>query len=1118
MSISFSALAVNTPPSVFYPLPVQAQGNFVAAQNLYLGSNGGIWVHDVHGKVLFYDGRTFIPRKGSLLQFSSENVAFLNDEFWTFIDNEVYRHSPGIGNELAFSLTPGVEIVNIGASGGYIWVTDGNSFYTYNTQSLEFNTYSLLKLYRYNSSSDIEINDAVWVRSKWVLATSSGVFLSENQEFTHVTASEKNPIETVYFSSARQELVIGTLNGAVIVDVANPDKTVLVSGSHVLSVAETSQHYWIGTEHGLIRYHFITGEVTRFDQAASQDFSLPGEKIYSLVNDQAGGMWIATNNGIRYFSLYSKVFSRVPLVGEGMYSSSIVINKVQPISEHVSWVASSMGLYLVDTQSQAPPVNIYPKPVQDFEVFYSSIWLATADGIIRVNTTTFEREPLLLPRAIEGVHVEKLALQAGSTLWMVSGNNLYSLALENNTLTFYGSDWLVDKFLPAKITDLTIGLQDRIFIGTDHGFYSVVDKKISFGRFSERFGKVIDIAKARDGSQWFAGRYGVYRIPHGSGTLEEIAFVEDNISPSCLISDGNGMWLGSSKGMSYYQLDGKLDKHIGAPFGLITNEFTTSGACGLFYSEKNQSSQLVMGSKYGIVSALNNDLLSSTTPHSRVLLSKVTVDQEKVSLVGKMDELIDIPYGSSIGFKIGMLPASLGKAVEYRLKPDEPWSVLEGGKLTLEHLLPGDYTLEIRPIQDSHYRFVSTVQAFSVARPWYLSHWSVVSIILLMSVGVALLAFWRSRYVSYANINLKAQIALKTDQLRHQSRILLTTNQQLKKQLLVKNTLVSHTAKELSEQVNHVAAMLPDWNDEQVRSPIFTLKNGLTQLSNSQGDGDKFSYDIILLLESVIKAWEEDLAKASIDLDINFDVKHRHVSLLYFNLDIIFNSLIASLIKRNFKSQRVRVLVEEVKGHLVITIRDYGMPFAKLTSAIADHTMAKSTDLNIEKLPILINQSGGELNAFISDSQNKVELSWPIDYQAQQELETTTIDQIETIKRSTSSLVQHANSAQQVWKNKVSQLVSEHYADADFGTATAANYLFMSERSLQRRFKSAYSKTFKEHLNDVRLEHACERLLAGEKISDVAFDSGFNDPSYFSQRFKHHFGVSPSKFAENNEE
>ncbi|MCZ8486117.1 AraC family transcriptional regulator [Vibrio lentus] len=34
----------------------------------------------------------------------------------------------------------------------------------------------------------------------------------------------------------------------------------------------------------------------------------------------------------------------------------------------------------------------------------------------------------------------------------------------------------------------------------------------------------------------------------------------------------------------------------------------------------------------------------------------------------------------------------------------------------------------------------------------------------------------------------------------------------------------------------------------------------------------------------------------------------------------------------------------------------------------------------------------------------------------------------------------------------------------------------------------------------------------------TAFDSGFNDPSYFSQRFKHHFGMSPEVCRKNNEE
>ncbi|EDK27823.1 putative transcriptional regulator, AraC/XylS family protein [Vibrionales bacterium SWAT-3] len=1116
MSISFSALALNTSPSVFYPLPVQAQGNFLAAKNLYLGAGGGLWIHDVHGKVLFYDGRALLPRKGSLLQFSSEHVAFLNDEFWTFFDNEVYRHTPGLGNELAFSLSPGSEITNIGASDNYIWVTDGNNFYTYNTQSLEFNTYSLLKLYRYNNSSDITINDAEWVLSKWVLATSSGTYLSENQEFTHVAASDKHYIETVYFSNARRELLIGTLNGVVIADLANSEKETKISGSHVLSVAETTDQYWIGTEHGLISYNFITGEITRFEQAANQDFSLPGEKIYSLINDHAGGMWVATNNGIRYFSLFSKTFSRTPLTGMGMHSSSMVINKVEPIDEHLSWVASSMGLYLVDSETEETPRRVYQKPVQDFQIFGTSIWLATEEGIISFNTETLEFEALNLPRAIEGVHIENFALQGDNTLWMTSGQSLYSLSIDHMELTGYGMDWLVDKFLPAKITDLNIGLQGRVYIGTDHGFYSFVDKRISFSRSSERFGKVVDIEKANDGSQWFAGSYGVYRIPYDGSMIEEIALVEENISPSCLISDENGVWLGSSKGLSYYGLDGQLHKHIGSPFGLVTNELA-AGACELFYSEENQSSRLVLGSKYGVVSALSNDLLVSTTPHSRALLSKISVNQKTVSLGGKAADLAEIPYGSSIGFKLGILPATFAPAMEYRLNDDDSWSEFEGGLLTLDHLLPGDYTLEVKPVKDSHYRFVSTNQSFSIAEPWYLSNWAAASSLILLICVVTILVFWRSRYVTFANRHLKAQVALKTDQLRHQSRILLTTNQQLKKQLSVKNALVSHTADELSSEVNQVAAMLPNWSDKQGKSPILALKNGLAQLSNSRQGGGAVGYDMILILESVLKAWQEDLAKAGIELEIKVDTKYRHVSLLYFNLDIIFNSLIASIIKRNFKSQSMVVMVEELKEHLVVTILDHGMPFPKLTSSISDNS-GKSTDLNIEKLPLLMNQSGGEINAFVSDSQNKVQLTWPIDYQVLDNLETNTIEQIETIKLANTSPEQLKLSAEQEWKNRVSQLVSEHYADAEFGTATAAKYLFMSERSLQRRFKMAYNKTFKEHLNEVRLEHACERLLAGEKISDVAFDSGFNDPSYFSQRFKHHFGMSPSKFAENNED
>ncbi|WP_422128409.1 AraC family transcriptional regulator [Vibrio hannami] len=99
------------------------------------------------------------------------------------------------------------------------------------------------------------------------------------------------------------------------------------------------------------------------------------------------------------------------------------------------------------------------------------------------------------------------------------------------------------------------------------------------------------------------------------------------------------------------------------------------------------------------------------------------------------------------------------------------------------------------------------------------------------------------------------------------------------------------------------------------------------------------------------------------------------------------------------------------------------------------------------------------------------------------------------------------------WLNKVLDLVGTRYQDPEFGTSSASKCLFLSERTLQRKFKNLTNQTFTEYLTEVRLKSSCPLLKRGEKVSDVALNSGFNDPSYFSQKFKNRFGISPSKYA-----
>ena len=72
----------------------------------------------------------------------------------------------------------------------------------------------------------------------------------------------------------------------------------------------------------------------------------------------------------------------------------------------------------------------------------------------------------------------------------------------------------------------------------------------------------------------------------------------------------------------------------------------------------------------------------------------------------------------------------------------------------------------------------------------------------------------------------------------------------------------------------------------------------------------------------------------------------------------------------------------------------------------------------------------------------------------------------------------------------------------------------MDSFQFSRAFKSSFGITFKEYLLRVRIKEAC-RLLEKPDISvtDVAYLTGFNDPSYFSKVFKRYADVSPSVFA-----
>lgn len=96
-------------------------------------------------------------------------------------------------------------------------------------------------------------------------------------------------------------------------------------------------------------------------------------------------------------------------------------------------------------------------------------------------------------------------------------------------------------------------------------------------------------------------------------------------------------------------------------------------------------------------------------------------------------------------------------------------------------------------------------------------------------------------------------------------------------------------------------------------------------------------------------------------------------------------------------------------------------------------------------------------------------------------------------------------------------IVKQNYTNTNFSFDDIANALNMSKSTLTRRLKTLTDKSPVEILAEYRLNKAKE-LLKGDfsSVSEVAYQVGFNDPIYFSKKFKEAFGVLPSK-AKNND-
>lgn len=95
---------------------------------------------------------------------------------------------------------------------------------------------------------------------------------------------------------------------------------------------------------------------------------------------------------------------------------------------------------------------------------------------------------------------------------------------------------------------------------------------------------------------------------------------------------------------------------------------------------------------------------------------------------------------------------------------------------------------------------------------------------------------------------------------------------------------------------------------------------------------------------------------------------------------------------------------------------------------------------------------------------------------------------------------------------KLNEVVALHIF-SNLSVNELAKLCNMSLSSFKRAFSTFFNDSPKNYINDKKIHKAKELLLASKmNISDIAYETGFNDPLYFTRLFKKRIGISPSEF------
>lgn len=662
---------------------------------------------------------------------------------------------------------------------------------------------------------------------------------------------------------------------------------------------------------------------------------------------------------------------------------------------------------------------------------------------------------------------------ANDDLYMKRPSEMWKkLALKDDSIKGLNSQWIVRTY-QGKDSCMWILATNMLWLYDGNRVRAI--RPELFGERSHSPYSIFDADSDPEGNLYVSTNRGVLRYSADGMRLDTLSFLPEDYYRVIKCGDQGRFWLASYGTILSFDSEKKeLD-------------YLPGGFRDLFYIKsgyKDSKGRICLGTSSGFYMFNPMKMYPDTTIQS-LSFSDLYIARKKVQpgtsvlKEGALSDLkeLELSYDmNDIEIGIDVLDYAKYNKVQLRYRVlglQDEWLPLNDVRtLSFNYIPTGMYTLEVAAYRSNmNCDYPSISIDIRVLPPWWRTWWFRSIILLLFFIGLSI-------YIRKRTLQLKQEKIRLKQEMEQQTKMLNQTMNERKKLINV-----------LSHDLNN---------------PLFSV------IGKGNEEMTHLTHDEVVEMIEDKSVWDENTVLI-VDKDEKTQTEIKNMLSDYFHVIVASDGEAAVKIA---DSQLPDIIVSDMD---------------QMELSVAEMSKELSASERTRHIPIL----------FVSSKNDAVDrllglLCGAIDYVAKpfSQLELLLkLTNVLKVRQEHQKLIMQASMAMRVKEQTMQsdanekteihpflqsfmEKVSECYMDNMITVDDLAGKLAVSKPTLTRRVKSMTGKTPMEWLMEYRLNRSFQILQdsnSGKTISEVAYEVGFSDPSYFTKKFRDYYGYLPSQ-------